>query len=413
MGRWVDYEVVFKTCPAPLLILTPDFVMVAANDAYLKVAKRTLQDVLGRYLFTVFPPNPHMPNDPETQGVEVLRASLEHAMATGQPDCMPMQRYDVEVVGRPGMFEERYWNTVNTPILGVGGAVEWIMLSIEDVTDFVRAMRRTPRAAHGKLAQRQGVDVDLYSSARELHILSEQLKQAQSQHREITSTLQEAIRRQRQLVFDVSHDLRNPITGLLTELEVALSEPAIDLQQILRNLLRDAERLNEIVADVLDLARVDSVPPGTELVDMGRLVAEELQRRIPAAGIHTRLDQGVVVRASRIRLARLLGNLLANAERHTSTTIEIIVTTRPSEAVLEVIDDGPGIPRADRERVFERLYRLEDARSRDPGGSGLGLPIARGIAQAYGGRLYAADHPAGARLVLRLPLYRPVHQAAT
>ncbi|MEU7898191.1 ATP-binding protein [Nonomuraea sp. NPDC049152] len=404
----IDYEAVFKASPTPSLILTPDFVMVAANDSYLKVVPRTLPDLLGQNLFTAFPANPHTANDPESQGVEVLRASLEYAMATGKPDCMPLQRYDREVAGRPGVFEERYWTTVNTPILGPDGDVKWLMLSIEDVTDVVQVLKRSQRAAHGKLAQRQEVDVDLYARARELHNLGVQLKQAHSQHREITTALHEAIKRQRQMVFDVSHDLRNPITGLLTELEVALSEPVIDLQQILRNLLRDAERLNEIVADVLELARMDSITPDApDEVDLGYLVAEELQRRIPAAGIRTRLDQGVVVRASRIRLARLLSNLLANAERHTSTTIEIIVTTDPPDAVLEVIDDGAGIPPADREGVFERLRRLDEARRRDPGGSGLGLPIARAIAEAYGGRLYVADHPQGARLVLRLPLCRP------
>lgn len=109
------------------------------------------------------------------------------------------------------------------------------------------------------------------------------------------------------------------------------------------------------------------------------------------------------MQACRIRLARLLCNLLDNAERHATTTIEIIVTTDPTHAVLEVIDDGPGIAPTDRERIFERLCRLDDARRLDPGGSGLGLPIAREIVHTYGGHLYAADHPTGARFVLRLP----------
>ncbi|MEU8059681.1 ATP-binding protein [Microbispora bryophytorum] len=110
------------------------------------------------------------------------------------------------------------------------------------------------------------------------------------------------------------------------------------------------------------------------------------------------------VRASVIRLARLLGNLLTNAERHAHTKIEVVVTADPPDAVLEVLDDGLGIPPEDRERVFERRYRREEARVRDPGGSGLGLSIAREIAQEHGGRLYAAEHHGGARFVLRLPL---------
>jgi signal transduction histidine kinase len=131
---------------------------------------------------------------------------------------------------------------------------------------------------------------------------------------------------------------------------------------------------------------------------------DELERRTLTSTVLARLDQQVVVRASRIRMSRLLANLMANAERHTTTVIEVIVTTAPPDAILEVIDDGPGIAPADRERIFERLCRLEGACRRDPGGSGLGLPIARQIAEGYGGRLYAADHPTGARFVLRLPL---------
>jgi signal transduction histidine kinase len=171
-------------------------------------------------------------------------------------------------------------------------------------------------------------------------------------------------------------------------------------------LLRDAERLNEIVADLLELARLDTATPGAavELVDLGCFVVEELERHPLTAAVRTRIDPQVMVFASRIRLARLLGNLVANAQRHTTTTIEIIVTTDPPHAVLEVIDDGPGIAPADRERIFERLCRLDDARRKDPGGSGLGLPIAREIARVHGGHLYAADHPTGARFVLRLPL---------
>jgi len=120
---------------------------------------------------------------------------------------------------------------------------------------------------------------------------------------------------------------------------------------VLRKSLRDAERLNDIVADLLELARLDTATPAiAEPVDLAQLVVDELGRRTPTAVVLTRLGQQVVVRASRIRLARLLGNLLDNAERHTTNTIEIVVTADPPNAVLEVIDDGPGIAPADREK---------------------------------------------------------------
>ncbi|WP_203884992.1 PAS domain-containing sensor histidine kinase [Planotetraspora kaengkrachanensis] len=396
----------FKAIVSPLLVMTPHFVVVAANDSFLKLVGRSQADLLGRDFFAVFPGNPNAPNDPDVQGVMRLHASLVRVVATGQRDTMALQRYDIEASGIPGVFEERYWSTINMPVLDPDGEVELIVLRTEDVTEFLQQLRLSgERDVTRARSELEAMRTDLYARACELQELNEELKQAHRQQRQTTSMLREAIERQRRFVFDASHDLRNPITGLLAELEVAIAEPDSDLHQLLRKLLLDAERLNDIVNDLLELARLDAAPPApTEPVDLTQLVIDELKRRTLTVAVVTRLERQVVVNASRIRLARLLGNLVNNAERHTSTVIEISVTGDPPDAVLEVIDDGPGIAPADRERIFERLFRLDDACRRDPGGSGLGLPIAREIAHAYGGRLYAADHPTGARFVLRLPL---------
>ncbi|MBD3137395.1 PAS domain-containing sensor histidine kinase [Microbispora bryophytorum] len=393
MRSEIDYEVVFRTGPALSAVLTPTLVIVAVNDAFLEVSGHRREDLLGRDLFDVFPPNPAAPEDSEQQGAQMLRTSLEQVMTTRRRDFMPLQRYDVEMADRPGVFEERYWSTVNTPVLGSHGEVRCILLICEEVTDFVRALRRS------------GAACEQDSLALQLQTLNDQLRRAHREQCETTSALSEAIERQRRLVQDASHDLRNPIAGLLTELQVALSDPGIDLQTILRKLVRDAERLNDIVTDLLALARVNSETRESErLIELAVFVGEELDRRTPGTPVLSRLDPHVCVRASVIRLARLLGNLLTNAERHAHTKIEVVVTADPPDAVLEVLDDGLGIPPEDRERVFERRYRREEARVRDPGGSGLGLSIAREIAQEHGGRLYAAEHHGGARFVLRLPL---------
>lgn len=389
----VDYEAVFRVSPALSILLSTDFTVLDMNDSCLSLARRSARDVLGRCLFDVFPANPAAPQGAGQEGARVLQSSLERVLTTRRRDFMPLQRYDIESVDRPGLFEERYWSTVNTPVVGPHGEVRMVVLTSEEVTDFVRALRRPGGGGeHDSLAQH-------------LQTLNDQLRRAHREQSETTSALREAVERQRRMVYEASHDLRNPITGLLTELEVALSDPGTDLQRILRTLLRDAERLNDIVADLLDLARLDSETHENErLIDLAGFVSEELDRHSPCAAVRTRLDPHVCVRASAIRLARLLNNLLANAERHARTRIEVVVTADPPDAVLELIDDGPGIPPEDRERVFDRGYRSEEARARDPGGCGLGLLIAREIAQEHGGRLYAAEHHGGARVVLRLPL---------
>ncbi|NUS87094.1 MAG: sensor histidine kinase, partial [Streptomyces sp.] len=112
----------------------------------------------------------------------------------------------------------------------------------------------------------------------------------------------------------------------------------------------------------------------------------------------------VVVHGSRVQLSRLLTNLTDNARRHARATVSVGVAVRDGMVELSVDDDGPGIPEADRERVFERFTRLDDARARQDGGTGLGLAIAKDIAHAHGGTLTLHTSPrGGARVLLRLP----------
>ncbi|WP_433468066.1 sensor histidine kinase [Spirillospora sp. CA-128828] len=210
----------------------------------------------------------------------------------------------------------------------------------------------------------------------------------------------------RSFISDASHELRTPITGLRTRIELALDAPDDgDVADTLRHSLADIERLHQIVEDLLVLARLDAGEvPVRERLDLGALVETEIGRRASVVPVTVKAEPGILVRASRPRLGRVLVNLLANADRHAVAMIEVQVRAEAGEAVVEVHDDGPGIPPADRDRVFERFARLDSARSRAEGGSGLGLAIARQIAIAHGGRLYVADGSYGARLVLRLPL---------
>ncbi|WP_433232906.1 sensor histidine kinase [Actinomadura formosensis] len=218
--------------------------------------------------------------------------------------------------------------------------------------------------------------------------------------------LEEASNRERRFVSDASHDLRNPIAGLQMRLEVVLDEPDdYPWKPVVRNALADAQRLNDIVSDLLELSRLDArAPQPVEPVDLAGLVRRELSRYAGRVPVDTRLEPGVVVTADKVRLSRVLGNLLHNAERHAESRIRVTVARDGGDAVLEVLDDGSGIPDEFRERVFERFSRLPESRVRDPHGTGLGLPIAREIAEIYGGTLRLADSPRGARFVLRLPL---------
>ncbi|MFF4158048.1 sensor histidine kinase [Streptomyces sp. NPDC001678] len=222
--------------------------------------------------------------------------------------------------------------------------------------------------------------------------------------------LEQAVGRQRQFVADASHELRNPVAAVRTQLEVALSAPGGPTPGAVRAALADTVRLQRVAADLLLLARFDArVPPGaTEPVDLALLAAEEAARR-PAPRVPVTVDAPgpVPLRGRAGQLERLLANLVDNALRHAASRVTVRAYADPAGrcAVLEVADDGPGIPPEQRERVFERFVRLDAARDRESGGSGLGLAIAREIARAHGGDL-AADSRAGggALLVARFPL---------
>lgn len=221
--------------------------------------------------------------------------------------------------------------------------------------------------------------------------------------------IEEAVTRQRRFVSDASHELRNPIAGMITKLEVELSDPEPDpreRERVLNSLLSDTERLENIVVDLLELARLESdVAEEREPVDMCALVREEFSERhrriVPS--VHTFGEAWVT--GSRVRLVRLLTNLVSNAERHARSRIEVVVDHDGDDVVIEVHDDGAGVPESERERIFERFSRLDESMERDPEGSGLGLFISREIAQAKGGRLVAgrSDLLGGALFTLTLP----------
>ncbi|MCX4527587.1 HAMP domain-containing histidine kinase [Streptomyces sp. NBC_01551] len=212
--------------------------------------------------------------------------------------------------------------------------------------------------------------------------------------------------RQRQFTADASHELRNPLAAVRSRLEVALERPD---RESVAAALADTERLQRIAADLLLLARLDGDGDGarSEPVDLALLAAEDVARR-PDPRVPVRLDAGAPVPAAGdpARLERALANLVDNALRHARAGVTVRADADPAGgwALLEVADDGPGIPEADRDRVFERFVRLDPDRSRAGGGTGLGLAIAREIARAHGGDVHVLPSPAGgARLVLRVP----------
>lgn len=220
--------------------------------------------------------------------------------------------------------------------------------------------------------------------------------------------LDAAVYRQRRFVSDASHELRSPLTAMRAQIEVNLAHPErADWQSAGQELLQDAMRLQRLVEDLLVLARADRPDAAMqrEPADIDDLVLREVRRirQRGAVTIDAAAVSAVQTNVDRDALTRVVHNLLDNAERHARTMVTVSLMSVGDGIELVVRDDGPGVPTMDRERIFERFARSDEARGRDSGGSGLGLAIAREIAHAHGGTLELLDTDSGATFRLTLP----------
>ncbi|MEV6633286.1 ATP-binding protein [Actinoplanes sp. NPDC051470] len=210
--------------------------------------------------------------------------------------------------------------------------------------------------------------------------------------------------RQRAFVADAAHELRSPLTTMRTELEVAQRLPDdTDWPALSADLLTDVERLSRLVDDLLLLARADDAAtrPAARItsVRLDELLAQ-VATRYPGVRV---VSEPLEITGDPDALSRVVANLLDNAVRHASSAVTLALTADASGVLITVTDDGPGIPEADRERVFGRFTRLDDARARDAGGSGLGLAIVRELVRQHHGTITLGDASPGLRAEVRLP----------
>ncbi len=221
--------------------------------------------------------------------------------------------------------------------------------------------------------------------------------------------LEAAMARQRQFVADASHELKSPLAALRAIIDVALDDPDADVrEQARRDLAGEVDRMELLVSGLLVLASSDEGrAPGRRVeVDLDQVTGREVEaatRRSSVTVDASRLGAARVL-GDPDRLARLVRNLVDNALRHAATRVDVVLDVAGGEARLAVSDDGPGVSPADRERIFERFVRLDEARDRDAGGAGLGLAVARAIARSHGGDVTVADGSGtGVRFEARLP----------
>ena len=219
----------------------------------------------------------------------------------------------------------------------------------------------------------------------------------------------------RDFVANVSHELKTPVgaVGLLAEAIESAADDEVAVRRFTKRLAKESQRLAALVQDIIELSRLQSadVVQAGEEVDMSKLVNEAVDRTALIAG-----EQDIEIKVGGVKNATVYGdsdllmtavrNLIENAIRYSpeGTTVGVGISDRNGLVSVTVTDQGPGIPADEQERVFERFYRLDSARARSTGGSGLGLSIVRHVMESHGGEVTLWSQPGqGSTFTLRLP----------
>lgn len=419
-----EFQAIFESIPGLYLVLAPDFRIVAVSDAYLQATMTQRGQIIGRGLFEVFPDNP---DDPTASGTSNLRASLERVLASGQPDAMAVQKYDIKrPVAQGGGFEERFWSPVNSPVVGTDGKVMYIIHRVEDVTDFLRLRRQQTaqeQITEDLRTRASEMEVEVFQRAQELQRANSKLRAANDELATLYQRTQELDRAKTRFFDNISHELRTPLTLILSPVRHRLRDaPDSDqlsprVRQELESVERNAGFLLRRVNDLLDLASVDagqsSISYSTvDLSSLARSVLSFFEQASATRSVTCELlaPPACVIEADADKLQRVLLNLLSNAFKFTPNQgrVRVGISLRGDMVTLRVEDSGPGIPVGKRELIFERFRKLDaDAANRTPG-TGLGLSIVKEFVDLHMGRANVEESTlGGAAFQITLPIHAP------
>ncbi|MBP2586965.1 PAS domain S-box-containing protein [Streptomyces sp. PvR006] len=181
----VDYAAVFQALPGMVALLTPELVYVDVNEDFARLAGRSREELIGRYIFDAFP---EKPGDPAAAGRRETEESMLRVVASGERDTMALLRYDIEDSQRPGHWQEHFWSPVNAPVMGPDDQVVLIVHRVEEVTQLIRA--RGGLAGTTKAAR---LEAELYTRSRELQEVNERLRKAHARERKVALALQAAM----------------------------------------------------------------------------------------------------------------------------------------------------------------------------------------------------------------------------
>ncbi len=400
----LQFRALFEALPGLFIVLTPDLKIMAVSDAYLQATMTKREEILGRGLFEVFPDNP---NDPAASGASNLRASLDRVRKDAVSDTMAIQKYDVR---RPdGVFEERYWSPVNSPVLNVNRQVEYIIHRVEDVTEFVRKKSQPAAGERGLRAKLEQMEAEIFRSSQAVQSANQQL---QATNAELES-----------FSYSVSHDLRAPVRHIdgFAELLRKHADSAMDEKgrRYIKTISDSAKRMGQLIDELLVFSRMGRAELHMVELDQDALVAEVIRengfKKNPA--IVWNIATLPSVQADPVLLRQVWFNLIDNAVKYSgkskSPRIEIGCRLDPATGEQEffVRDNGAGFDMQYAGKLFGVFQRLHSMAEFE--GTGIGLANVRRIVQRHGGRTWAEGHLGeGAVFYFSLPVIKPAVPSA-
>jgi two-component system OmpR family sensor kinase len=285
----------------------------------------------------------------------------------------------------------------------------------------IEVERAAEDVAGGELGRRVPIGnpaTEVGRLARVLNSMLGRIEDAFSARDRTEAELRDSEARMRRFLADASHELRTPLTAVAAYAELfeaGADERPEDLARVLAGIRRETGRMGDLVADLLLLARLDEARPlslkPTELVLAAAHAVETAGAVEPGWPVTLIASRPIEVEADEVRMRQVMDNLLANVRAHTPRGTETVLTIseQGGDAVIEVADNGPGLSDEQLDRVFDRFYRGDSSRSRESGGSGLGLSIVRAILLKHGGTVGVANGPnGGAVFSVRLPVISEV-----
>jgi PAS domain S-box-containing protein len=383
----------FESLPGLFLVFTHDLKIVSASDAYLAALALQRKNILGRSIFEIFP------DQPGTTTISNWRASLDRVRQTAAPDTMAIQKYDIR---RPdGVVEERYWSPMNFPVFGTDSRVEYFILRVTDVTEFVRQRSQSESSALGPLTLGEQMEAEIFDNSQQLQAANQQLHNANAQLMQAKADAEAANRAKSTFLSTMSHEIRTPMNAILGYAQLMLRDPNLgaDAKANLAIIGRSGEHLLGLINDVLDMSKIEAgrveINPSTfnlpklldDLAAMFRLRAEAKALRFEMS-VDGESVPYVVADESKIR--QVLINLLGNAVKFTQLgRIKMRVSLEQRNAgqlwlSACVEDTGSGLTDEEQSRLFEPFTQTSRGLNSQEG-TGLGLAISRKYARLMGG----------------------------